>query len=219
MVKSINFSDVQEPDESLINAPSVGYFAEGSNLDANSSMLRFQGTAGTHHKAFILMDNRIPVDRILAIMRILLTSGGGASDYAGIGVYLPSTGRGYALCNVGVDSTDKIYVFDLTSNSVGPTSLDSVSEYSTSEGLIKMELHQRLHKSSKSLPETRWNINVSYNGTIKHTNINGGGGRMLNILPPILFVCTYGASSYVSIRYATISGDSIQGASGYLEAI
>ena len=221
MVK-VNYSNPQEPDEELRDAPTTTLFNEaGGSLDANASMLRFQGNLTSTAMAVLAISRPlVKVDRVLLYARAKFIADNNADDCAGLGIWFPDVMKIIGLVNVGSDNTDKIAFYDKSSNQGNLyASLDSVAEYSTTEGILKLQCEIIRGLNDKSLVETRVNIRSSWDGTLKHADIDITFNRDNPIMAPCIVVLTRGAASYVSIRSATLIVDNMDFGVGNLEAV
>jgi hypothetical protein len=218
---NVNYSNPQEPDEELVLAPNPSNYSEVAGLSADSEMLLFTGLAAfTKFATLAVAEGMSNFDRVLVHSQVQLESDVNADDFSMLGVLFPDQMQIVGVANVGSDSTNKVCYFNHTGNAGNLLSnLDSVAEYSTTEGLLKFQLEILRGLDSKSLRTNRLNIRLSWDGTTKHKDIALVFGRSMLYLPPVLVVGCRGAASKVWIRRATIVADNLMSGRGPLEAI
>ena len=216
---NINYSQVQEPDEELEDAPRCELYSEaGGDLAANAEMLQFNGSVGFDGFALLAVGRPLMnSNRVVLVGKINLEADVNAGDYAGVGIYFPSIAYGVCICEDD-DVKNSVKVFD-PGDAAHPFDKDSVVEYTTAEGLLKLQIDIIRRKNAKSLPETRFNVNATWNGTLKHTDQAINLGRRNPVLHPMIMLMTRGASSNVWIRELDLISDVKVRGSGYLDVI
>ena len=216
---NVNFSQVQEPDEELEFAPNVQLYTEAlGSLDANAEMLRFIGSVGFDGFALIAVDKPLTrANRVMLAGKVNLEADVNAGDYAGVGIYFPSIAFGIAICEDD-DVKNSVKVFD-PSDAAHPYDKESVVEYTTAEGLLKLQIDLIQKKNAKSLYETRLNVNASWDGALKHIDQAINLGRRNPVLSPMMLVMTRGSSSHVWIRELDLISDVKVRGTGYLDVI
>jgi hypothetical protein len=216
---SVNYSNPQEPDEALMAALDTSNFAEGVGLAADSGMLQFTGLAA-FTKYAVLAQAALPINfnRVMLYAKVQLDSDVNADDFAMIGVFFPSLMRTIGIANVGSDSTNKLSYMSHQGNAGNLiVNLDSQVEYSTTEGLLRLQIEVIRSVNAKTLPTTRFNMRASWDGVLQHEDVPLVIGRGMITLPPLLVLGVRGAASYVWIRNATLVADSLMGGRGPLE--
>jgi hypothetical protein len=200
-MNSKDFGSVQEPDKELVGAPWVEHNEAAGTLSATANMLRFTGAAGAWDTTGLFAaSGPVGFDRALLIARLLTA---GTPDYAGLGLLFPNVAIGVQFMNANIDTTDRIQTYDLRSGAI-TTNLSSDPEFSTTLGLLKMQIDVVTAMDSKNLPTFRFNISYAWDGVLVQTRLYSYQGR--GILMPLVipYVITYGATGRISLDRVTV---------------
>ena len=201
---TIDYGGIQEADEGLILSPFVEHTEALGTLSLAADRLVFTGGASAKISGLFTLGGTGDFDRIIAIAR-LITNGG--ADLTSFGILFPSIMVGIAIANVNADNTDKLYFYDHRTAGFTGSALASDAEYTTTIGLLKLQIDVNRRVDDKGLPTIQFLTTYAWNGVIKQTRIvkNIGRGRLLPYVIP--FIKTDQATATIAIDRVSVIMD------------
>lgn len=195
-----DYGSVEEPDEELKFSPFVKHDETSATLSAINDRLRFTGTVAQYYMTGLtIVHGAAKFNQALLIARMIT---GGGADLAGIGLMFPTFGWCIEVTNINADATDKLRTIDLR-DGWDVVNRASDAEYTTTLGLLKMQVDVARSRDTKNNPRVRFVVTYAWDGAIVQTRIPLPISRGIMIPIVIPYVVTFGAAATIELDRVT----------------